>query len=373
MKKKIIITGGHLTPALAVIEELQNRGWEIIFIGRKHATEGDKTSSVELEIIPQLGIPFYSLTAGRIQRRFTRWIIPSLLKIPVGFFQAFYYLLRFKPDVILSFGGYLSVPVVFSAWVLKIPVVTHEQTTVKGLATKFNTVFAQKIAVSWSVSLKKFPQNKVVLTGNPIRKETFKVDGNFWKTLNFEGGLPLVFVTGGNQGSHIINQVVEKIVPRLTKITNVFHQCGHLRALGDFERLKKAQEMLLEKLKKRYHVKKYLTAKEMGTLLNKADLVISRAGANTVAELAALGKPGILIPLPWLYQNEQTKNAQMLAKAGICEILPQDQLSGKKLLSLIKKMLANISLYRKSAPSARGLVRLEAAKKIGDLVEEVVR
>jgi len=373
MKKKIVITGGHLTPALAVIEELQKRNWEIIFIGRKHAAEGDKTLSVESEIIPKMGIPFFPLWAGRIQRQFTRWTISALLRLPFGFFQAFFYLCRFRPNGVLSFGGYLSAPVVFSAWLLKIPVVTHEQTTVKGLATKFNSLFAQKIAVSWPISLKQFPQNKVVLTGNPIRKETFKVDEKIWRVLNFERDLPVIFVTGGNQGSHTINMVLGEIIPQLVKIANVFHQCGHLNVLGDFEKLEKIRANLPPKLKLRYHVKKYLNAEEMGTLLNKADLIVSRAGANTITELAALGKPCILIPLPWLYQNEQAKNARLLAQVGIAEVLLQEDLSGENLLHFIGKMLANISFYRKNSTLAKKMVKLEAAKKIADLIEEVVR
>jgi UDP-N-acetylglucosamine--N-acetylmuramyl-(pentapeptide) pyrophosphoryl-undecaprenol N-acetylglucosamine transferase len=373
MGKKIVITGGHLTPALAVIEELRKRNWEIIFIGRKYAAEGNKTLSVESKVIPSLGIPFFPIQAGKIQRYFNRWTIPALFRLPFGFIQAFFYLRRFKPNVVLSFGGYVSAPVVFSAWLLKVPVITHEQTTVKGLATKFNSIFAEKIAVSWPNSLKEFPKKKVVLTGNPIRKEIFKFNERIWKILNFEKNLPLIFVTGGNQGSHIINKTVGEIIPQLTKTANVFHQCGHLNALGDFEKLEELRNKLPSKLKSRYHVKKYLVVEEMGTILRKAELVISRAGANTLTELAWLGKPCILIPFPWLYQNEQEKNAKMLAQTGIAEILLQKDLSGEKLLHLIRKMLANISLYRKKANLAKKLVRPKANQKIADLVEEVAK
>jgi len=370
MAKRVVITGGHLTPALAVIEELKKRGWEIIFLGRKYAAEGVKTPSVESEIIPKMGIPFFTLMAGRIQRRFTRWTIPAILRIPVGFFQAFLYLRRLRPDVVLSFGGYVSAPVVFAGWLLGIPVITHEQTTVKGLATKFNSLFAQKIAVSWETNLNDFSSHKVIFTGNPIRKDIFKFNKKIWQDLNFEKKLPLVFITGGNQGSHIINMAVGEIIFPLVKIANVFHQCGHLNAFGDFEKLEKLRNKLPNKLKSRYRVKKYLNGEEMGTLLFKADLVVSRAGANTITELAALGKPCILIPLPWLYQNEQGKNARMLAKTGIAEVLLQKNLSGKSLLTLIKKMLERISFYRKNAKKAKKLVNFEAAQKIVRLVEE---
>jgi len=371
MGKKVVITGGHLTPALAVAEELKKQGWEIIFLGRKHSAEGVKTPSVESEIIPKMGIPFYPLAAGRIQRRFTRWTIPAILRIPVGFFQALFYLRRLHPDVVLSFGGYVSAPVVFAAWLLGIPAVTHEQTTVKGLSTKFNSLFAQKIAVSWEANLDDFPRQKVVFTGNPIRKDIFNFSKKIWQNLNFEKKLPLVFITGGNQGSHTINMAVGEIIPQLVKAANVFHQCGHLNAFGDFEKLKKIRNKLPEKLKSRYLVKKYLNGEEMGTLLYKAELVVSRAGANTITELAALGKPCILIPLPWLYQNEQEKNARMLEKVGIAEVLLQKDLSGENLLEMIKKMLNNLSSYQKNAFKAKKLVCLRAAEKIVDLLEKI--
>lgn len=373
MKKRIAITGGHLTPALAVIEELiQRGGWEIIFIGRKYATEQEKTPSVESQIIPERGIWFIAINAGRFPRLLNRYSLFSVLKIPLGFFQAFYHLLRFRPQIILSFGGYVSVPVVFAGWLLRIPSLTHEQTTVQGLATKINTIFAKKIALSWSQTIKQFPKEKVVLTGNPIRKEIFQVNEKMWQILNFEKKLPLVFITGGNQGSHVINLAVESALPQLVKVANVFHQCGHLQALGDFERLKKTREKLPKNFKKRYHLKKYLTGEEMGTLLNKADLVVCRAGANTLTEIAALGKPALLIPFPWLYQDEQTKNAQMLVEVGIAEILPQKDLSAKTLFQRIKTLIQNKKRYEKNAAAAKKLVKLDAAKRIAAEIEKIV-
>lgn len=370
--RRIIITGGHLTPALAVIDELIRRGsWEILFIGRKYAVEGDRTPPIEAQIIPKRGIWFVAINAGRVQRFFTRYTILALLKIPLGFFQAFYHLIRFKPNVILSFGGYVSVPVVFAGWLLGIPALTHEQTAVQGLATKVNTLFAKKIAVSWPKTLDQFPAKKAVLTGNPIRGEIFIVNEKLWRTLNFEKDLPFILVTGGNQGSHVINQAVKGALPQLVKKYNLFHQCGHVAIFGDYEQLLKAQKKLSPKLKRRYHFKKYVTGKEWSTLLGKADLVVSRAGANIISELAALGKPAILIPLPWLYQDEQTKNAQMLTRIGIAKILPQKKLSTKTLSSSINKMITNLDKYKANAPKAKKLVKLDAAKRIVDLIEEL--
>lgn len=373
-KLRLVITGGHLTPALAVIEELQRQGdWEILFIGRKYAAEGDRTPSIGSQVIRNRGIRFAPIRAGRLQRRFTRWTIPAALKIPLGFFQAFFHLVRFRPQVILSFGGYVSVPVVLAGWFLKIPAITHEQTNVKGLATKINTPFAKKIAVSWPETLGLFPSSKVILTGNPIRKAILdKPNRKIWQTLDYPSDLPLVFITGGNQGSHVINKAVEESLLKLVKMANVFHQCGYLQAMGDFERLEKARSNLPFVLQKRYHVKKYLDTQEMATLLQKADLVVSRAGANTLTELAVLGKPALLIPFPWLYHDEQIKNAEILERVGTAEIIPQGDFLAQRLLVEIRSMLRSLGDYQKNAPQAKKLVKLDAVQKIVELVEKTV-
>lgn len=360
-----------MTPALAVIDELKKGDWEILFIGRKYATETDKTPSVESEIIPKMGIKFTAITAGRVYREFSVVSLRSLLKIPFGFFQSLIQLIKFRPRVILSFGSYLSVPVVFAGWLLGIPILTHEQTTVKGLATRFNTIFAKRIAVSWPPTVKDYPSQKVVLTGNPIHKAVFKNHQQFWKNLAFEKNLPLIVVTGGNQGSHIINQMVEKILPRILPQANVFHQCGHLSIFGDYEKLRVTKSQLPPELKHHYQVSKYLSGKEMGTLFSQADLVISRAGINTLTELMILGKPAILIPHPRLYQNEQIKNAQMVADLRLAEVLLQKKLTPNNLYNLVIKMLKNIRIYEKNAQKGKNLVKLNAAKKIVTLLEEL--
>lgn len=372
MKKRIVITGGHLTPALAVIEELQKRGgWEIYFFGRKYAAEGEKVPSLESLIIPEKGIWFIPISAGRLQKKFTRYTIPAALKIPLGFFQAFFHLLRLRPKVILSFGGYVSVPVVVAGWPLGIPAVTHEQTTVAGRATKINSFFAKKICISWPQTTWMFPKKKSVLTGNPIRQEIFKVNQKLWQALKFEKGRPLILVTGGNQGSHAVNLAVEGCLKKILAKYNLFQQTGHLQALGDFERLEKLRSQLPPNLQRRYHLKKYIFGEEWGTLLSRADLVVSRAGMNTLTELAALGKPLLLIPHPWVPKDEQTKNAQMLKEAGLAEILPQEKLTPRLLFKMIEKMIKNLGFYQSNSIKAKKLVKLNAASKIADEVEKI--
>ncbi len=373
MKKKIVITGGHLTPALAVIEELEKKPWQIYFFGRRYASEAERTVSMEAELLEDKPLTFIPIVAGRAQRRWNRYTLTSYLKIPLGFFHALSWLMRIRPHLILSFSGYVSVPVVLAGWLLRVPIINHEQTATVGLASKFNRFFANKIAVSWEASQKHFPAQKVVLTGNPLRKRALQFDKETWATFAFEEKLPLVFITGGNQGSHAINQAVTKAIPQLVKKYNLFHQVGHLREKGDFEALEKAREKLPAKLKQRFHFKRYLSGKEMGTFLNKADLVISRAGANIVTELATLGKPALFIPLPFAHADEQTKNAQLLVEAGTAKILPQEQLAPQKLVQSISQMYQNLNKYRENSSRAKRLARPNAAKEIVRLAEELIR
>ncbi|MBI4096937.1 MAG: glycosyltransferase [Candidatus Levybacteria bacterium] len=169
----VAIIGGHLSPALAVIDAKPS-GVDVLFIGRKHALEGDQARSFEEKVISEKGIPFHALTTGRLQRKLTRHTMVSLFKLPYGAVQAFSLLGKTKPDVILSFGSYVSLPVVIAASMRNIPVVIHEQTLEAGLANKIAARFATKICISWESSMPFFPREKTVLTGNPIREFRIK-------------------------------------------------------------------------------------------------------------------------------------------------------------------------------------------------------
>lgn len=364
MKKKIIICGGHLTPALAVVNLLKKEDWEIIFIGRKFALEGEKNLSVEYKTTREMGLPFISLTAGRLQRSLTRFTFLSLLKVPVGFVQSFYWLRKLKPGIILSFGGYVALPVALAGWFLGIPVVTHEQSVVLGLANKIIGFFAKKICVSWEKTME-IRSGKFVLTGNPIRKEVFKQGAN----LNEK--LPLLYITGGSLGSHAINEAVLEILPKLLEKYQIIHQCGDANIYHDYDNLKFKTENLKQELRERYFLTKYINSENIGWVLNKADLVISRSGANTVCELAALAKPAILIPLPWAGQNEQLENAKLLENIGIAVILEQKNLTGKSLFQCIKSLIQNLEEYKKKAQKAKELVNLQAGENLVKVINDI--
>src|SRR3989338_2410204 len=175
--KKIVICGGHLTPALAFIEQFENdKNCQILFFGRKYATEGSESLSAEYRIISEKKIKFYTITTGRFQRKFTRYTLLSILKIPLGFIESFIFLLFQRPNLIISFGSYLSVPVVFCGWLLGIDIIAHEQSKVAGLATKINSIFAKKLFLSWSQTLNYFQEEKCQVIGNLLRKSLFKTN-----------------------------------------------------------------------------------------------------------------------------------------------------------------------------------------------------
>ena len=179
-------------------------------------------------------------------------------------------------------------------------------------------------------------------------------------------------VTGGNQGSHRINLAIEKILPKILVKYNLFHQTGHLEASGDFERLKSAKDELPASLKDNYQIKKYLTGEEWGSLLVEADLIVARAGINTITEALFLAKPQLLIPIPWLPSDEQTKNALMVKKIGLGEILLQEELNPENLLNKINQMMKNLEQYALAGAQAKKLVFPDAALKIVDELEKMV-
>lgn len=363
---KIVLTGSHFTPAQAVIEELKKSSVEIIYLGRKYTREGDDSLSVESEILPKLGVKFIPLITGRLQRSFTIYTIPSLLKIPIGFLQAFYLILKEQPDVVLSFGGYVAVPVVISAWLLSIPIIIHEQTLVSGLANTVSAYFASKIAVSFKKP-DLFWGKKTILTGNPMRHEILKTSGNLaWDYKNIiqlaqKEKLPLILIIGGNQGSHLINENIFEVLDKLTQMCYLIHQTGDSK-FKDFEQALLKQKQL--KYPQRYLVKKWIEGKDLGVIFRKTDLVLSRAGMNTLLELAYLQIPTLVVPIPYLYKDEQNINAQFFAKLNLVKTLPQNNLTPQKLLASLKDILENLDVLKKEAGKAKSVIIPDAAQRL---------
>lgn len=338
---KIAIIGGHLSPALAVIQKIKKED-EVFYIGRKYVFEGEDTISFEYQQISKMGIPFYSVETARLQRRFTRHTLSSFLKLPGGLYESLQILKKTKPDVILGFGGYVQIPVVIAAKFIKIPVVIHEQTLESGLTNKLSARFAKKILISFESSAKFFPKGKTVLTGIPLKQET--IDAK--KIKKNQNKNKLIYITGGSSGSHFINLIIGRSIKSLLTKYDVIHQTGDSKAFNDFETLKNIKNNLSSK--NNYTIVKYYNPQESSDNIRRADLVIGRAGINTVAELIHLETPALLIPLSISAKSEQQKNAEFLKKLGLAEILTEDEITDELFLKTVDKIILNSKDYKLS-------------------------
>ncbi len=340
--KTILITGGHLTPALAVIEQLRKKSWHIIYVGRTYALEGDVALSAEYAVISSYGIPFQSITTGRLQRAMTIHTLRSLMKILIGFWQSIGIVRRHKPSVVFAFGGYVALPIAIVAWIFGIPVITHEQTMQPGFTNRIIGEFAQKICISWPETLRFFPLDKTICTGNPLRHSLFTSPSAI-KGLRIDK--PIIYVTGGSLGSQSINAVIFDIIPSLLSRFCVIHQCGASEEKKDYVKALAIGKQLPQVMQQRYYVTPFIDPKSIGWVFKKSMMVIGRAGANTVTELIAFRKPSILIPLPWSAAGEQLVHARFLSEVGVSILLPQKDLTATKLERAIMELSTHTEMY----------------------------
>ncbi len=340
--KKLMITGGHVTPALAIIDAIftKKTHCNIVFVGRKYSNNRENTETFEYKEITSRKIKFIHLRTGRYTRILSINSFLNFFQIPTGFIRAFVILLKEKPDVILSFGGYIALPIVFFARVLRKKVYTHEQTIIPGLANKRIATVSDKIFVSFPESAKYFPKSKVVITGNPIRKSIFTIS----QKLVVKKNKPCIYVTGGSLGAHGVNILIEQILPELLKKYVVIHQTGNVKEFGDYDRLIKLKETFPLPIRENYIIQPHFSDDEIGSVYSTADLVIGRAGANTFFELAALKKPAIFIPLPWSANNEQENQAKIFKENKTGEIFYQNQ-DSRELLKLIHQVIERKDEY----------------------------
>ncbi|KKT40394.1 hypothetical protein A3K29_03270 [Candidatus Collierbacteria bacterium RIFOXYB2_FULL_46_14] len=356
MKPYIIFTGGHHNSALEVAKILRKEGYRIIWIGHKFTAHGEKSLSAEYQEITNNGIKFLELKTGKFYKEIN---LMEWLKIIFGFFQSFLYLLSYRPAIIFSSGGYLSVPVVIAGWALRIPSITHEQTVISGWANKAITPFVKRILLTHASSLPNFPEGKSEVVGLPIRKELF----NTKYTKKFDP--KLIYITCGKQGSHLINQAVFPIIPKLVEKFTVIHQTGSSTLTKDLERARRIKDKL-GKYKTRYVHAPYFFAEEAATYIRSASIIVSRSGAHTVYELMVLGKKAILIPISWVSHNEQYLNAQLAEREIGSSILEERDLSPDSLYQAI------IELAKKPVKKASVKLVTNAADKIAQIIRQSI-
>lgn len=320
MKKKLFICGGHVTPALALIDEL-GRAFDIVFLGRTYA--------VEYRLVREKGIRFL-----------------PIVKIPIGFFQAFAYCLAERPQCIVSFGGYVALPVAIAGWMLHIPVITHEQTLALGRANRIIARIAKKVCVTHEETRTQFPS--AVVTGLPMRKELFLPSKSISRSL--------IYITGGSQGAKSLNEKIVPALDELTKEYTVIHQTGQISYVH----------------KKNYICRKYISLTELPSILQHAKIVIGRSGANTTMELAALGCVAILVPLPWSADNEQLAQATWLASHGGAVVIEQHELTKERLLGVVRTLLGAYDEYKHAAEEFSKHIPRDGAKRFAQEVRALV-
>lgn len=321
--KRIVLTGGgtagHVTPNIALLPELKKQGYEVHYIGSKNGIEKD--------LMKEFDVPYYGISSGKLRRYFDVKNFTDPFRVLHGCKEASSILKKLKPDVVFSKGGFVTVPVVWAAARQKIPAIIHESDMTPGLANKLCIRYASRVCTNFPETVNMFPEGKAVLTGSPIRKELFS--GNKLQGLDFCGftiNKPVILIIGGSLGSAAINDAVRSILPQLLEKFQVIHLCG--------------KGKLDESLKdtKGYVQFEYIK-KELSDLLDAADIVISRAGANAICELLALKKPNILIPLSAAAsRGDQILNASSFEHQGYSLVLREEELNSESLMSAISKV-----------------------------------
>jgi UDP-N-acetylglucosamine--N-acetylmuramyl-(pentapeptide) pyrophosphoryl-undecaprenol N-acetylglucosamine transferase len=372
---KILISGGHLTPALAFCEYAQqDETTELVFVGREFSQTNNKQESVEQEEVEKRNIRFLTLLSGKLSKSSPGEFFIQSFHLLNGVTQAWKILSQEKPDIFVSFGSYLAVPLAIAAWLKKIPIVTHEQTQAPGFANRFIAWLATSIAISVPETSKFFPKKKTIMTGNPIRADLLAQKSTKPAWLPNQIPLAILYITGGSQGSQYINQLIAQLLPELTKEWCVIHQCGKSTQtsnyLQDLEGLKKH---LPVDQQQNYFVQEWMTEEDLGWILQHMKLAISRAGANTVQEITLVGKPAIFIPLLYAHHDEQWKNAEVIAKTGAALLLHQEEATPETLLAAINTCVKEYKEFSAQAKQNQELYPRDGAKRLYELVSQAAQ
>lgn len=324
--KRIVLTGGgtagHVTPNIALISTLQKKGYDIHYIG--------SYNGIEKNLITDVGIPYHEISSGKLRRYFDLKNVTDPFKVVKGCYQATRLLKKLKPTVVFSKGGFVSVPVVIAAKLNGIPSVIHESDMTPGLANKLSIPFTNKVCTTFSETLQYLPKDKAVLTGTPIRKEI--LDGNKEKGLqlcHFNTNKPVIMMIGGSLGAKRINEVLRKALPLILKKYQLVHLCGK----GNLD-----ESLVSIKGYKQFEYVK----EDLPHLFAMSDMIISRAGANSISELLALQKPNLLIPLSAsASRGDQIMNAKSFKEHGYSDVLEEENMNERTLVDAIDNVYKN--------------------------------
>lgn len=355
-------TGGHLSPIAAVARQLkkstQDKGVDLklYYLG---------PSDFVANFLEKEDIKIRTILAGKLRRYFSFKTILDILKIPIGFLEAFWFVYIWMPDVVFSKGGYGSAPVVFTSWLYHIPVLIHESDAIPGLANRFGAKLAKRIALSFSSTKKYFPSRKTAVIGNPVRQELTQGSREEGREIfALKSDKPIILLMGGSQGAKAINEILFKLLSKLLEKYEIIHICGQ-------KNYEKCKERVGLPLPKTYHLYPFLEEEQLKYAYILASLIVSRASAASVFEIAALGKPSILIPLPTAASNHQRENAFEYAKSGATVVLEQANLTPHLFLTEISRILDNQELSQKMGEKAKGFFNPETNQKIAEELLEL--
>jgi len=355
-------TGGHFYPIIAIAEALKDLVREDHLIVPKLYYLAP--SAFDEKALFDNGILFIKIPAGKVRRYFSFQNITGFFTTFFGTLHAMLTLFRLYPDVVVGKGGYGSVPTILAARFLGIPVIIHESDSKPGRASLLGAKFAKKIAISFESAAEFFPkkvQSKIARTGIPIRKALMRVESQGAQDfLNLEPRVPTVLILGGSQGSVRINEAVLSALPTLVEFVNVIHQTGQAN-LKDVEAVANI-ELAKNPHADRYHPLNYLSEMTLQRAAGAADVIVSRAGAGSIAEIGLWKKPSIIIPIPEAISHDQRSNAYAYARTGAAVVIEEENLSPHILASEIQRIVTDPELSKKMIAGAAGFTDPDAAR-----------
>jgi len=362
---KILLTGGgtagHIFPLVALVKEMRklhpDKDLQFVYLG--------PSDSFAKPLFAKEGVAVKTILAGKIRRYFSWRNILDIFKVPIGMLQAFFIIFILSPDVIFSKGGYGSLPVVIPGWLLLTPIFLHESDVAPGLANKIAGKLAVEIFTAFPVEKTEyFPVKKMLSVGNPIRAGILKGSAAAAKKhFSLTGEKPVILILGGSQGAQRINNVILIILPKLLGEFEVIHQTGK----RNFASVKEEAPIVIKKnQQKYYHPVGFLDETTLADAYKAADFIVSRAGAGTIFEIAAVKKPSILVPLIGAAQNHQVKNAYAYADGGAAEVLEDANFSPHFLFERIKYFFSRKKKLSLMAKKAEEFARPKAARIIAE-------
>lgn len=372
---KVLVSGGHLTPALAIIDYARQHqpGDQFIFVGRLYSQPTLKQRSWEKQEVTKRGVTFVPFSSPKLDASNLLAMPVKLLKLLAAVQRSRKLLQKYQPDLFFSFGGFLGLPLAIAAKTLGIPVLTHEQTRTGGVANHWIAKFADAVAISFPETEQYFPIRKTHLTGNPLRQSLFQkhVKSPAWLP-KLTPHKPLLYITGGNQGSQCINILVQEALPKILQDWWVIHQCGSQTNLMNYKKsLEKTRSKLPAELQQHYVVREWVGEDELAWIYQQTDGVLTRSGANTVSELMTVGLPAIFIPLPQAHRDEQRLNAEVMVDADAALLLLQKDASAVTLVETLKLFKKKLRSLKRQAAALQDTIPPNPTAQLYQLAQQV--